>query len=264
MSNRNYLLLPCASVVGVFLLIGAVHCCAEGATFPEKPVAESFYIDQAGLIGAAEAAEISRIAGSLLQEEAVPLLVVTLKDLASQGAAGYTIERYAAALFDHWGIGSPERNYGMLLLVSRGDRRARIELGESWGLGYDLQAQQIMDLLVLPEFKNDSYSEGILAGVRGMDALARGLSLPPPRQPSWFLPLSIVVFLAVSSVVFSLIYSGRRSWAWILLAALAAVIFFFLSRAGRSGNRNGGDHGGSAGGLFRGGSSGRGGATGSW
>jgi hypothetical protein len=32
-----------------------------------------------------------------------------------------------------------------------------------------------MNTLITPELRRDAYSEGILAGARGMDALARGL-----------------------------------------------------------------------------------------
>jgi len=75
-----------------------------------------------------EGKEINEVARTLLQEERMPLLVVTIPSLTEYGAAGYTIERYATALFNEWGIGSEERNYGMLLLVAVGDRKARIEL----------------------------------------------------------------------------------------------------------------------------------------
>jgi uncharacterized protein len=166
------------------LLIGA---CLAGAaeaqrvSFPQAPPADVFHVDEAGVLGAAEAAEIAAVAGALLGQEDVPILVVILRDLASRGAAGYTIERYSGDLFNHWGIGSQERNYGMLLLVSLGDRAARIELGEAWRHRYDAEAEYVMNSLILPEFRDGRYGEGVLAGVRGMDAMARGLELRAPR-----------------------------------------------------------------------------------
>ena len=83
--------------------------------------------------------------------------------MTAYGVAGYTIERYATALFNEWGIGSQQRNYGMLLLVSLGDRRARIELGAGWGLDYNRQSQNIMDSLIVPSFKQGAYG-GFNAG----------------------------------------------------------------------------------------------------
>lgn len=228
---------------------------AAAATFPEKPPAEHFYRDDAGLIGTAEGAEIDRIAGELLRQERIPIIVVTIPSLAAQGAAGMTIERYAYELFNHWGVGFADRNYGMLLLVSKGDRRARIELGGGWGHASNFAAQQVMDSLMVPEFRQGRFSEGILAGVRGLDALARGLGLPRPEPPWWAAPLGIGLVLLAIGTAISLIMSGRKGWGWALLLGLGALLFFLLRSASQSG--------GSAGG-FGGGSSGGGGASGSW
>ncbi len=228
---------------------------ASAATFPEKPPAEHFYRDEAGLIREAEGRELDRIAAELLKEEQVPIIVVTIESLAAHDAAGYTVERYASELFNDWGIGFKRRNYGILLLVSKGDRRARIELGAGWDHSYDLQAQEVMTTLIVPEFRRGQYSEGILAGVRGMDAMARGLQLPRPKQPWWVLPLFIGFIVAVIGVIVSLFKSGRKGWGWALLIGLGALLFFMLRAAAQSGGSGGG---------FGGGSSGGGGASGSW
>lgn len=228
---------------------------ARGVTFPDKPPEEHFYVDEAGIIGEAEASEIDRIAGDLMLEQEIPILVVTISSLTDHGAAGYTIERYAYELFNHWGIGSRQRNYGMLLLVSTGDRRARIELGASWGHAYDAQAQQVMDTLILPPFRRGDYAEGILAGVRGLDAMARGLELPRPPRPWWVLPLMGGLLLVAVGTVVSLFRSGRKGWGWALLLGLVALLFFLLRAAAQSRG---------SGGAFGGGSSGGGGASGSW
>lgn len=224
-------------------------------TFPEKPSHDHYYVDEAGLISEAEGREIDGIAAALLREEKIPILVVTIRSLMSHGAGGYTVERYAAELFDEWGIGSEDRNYGMLLLVSSEDRKARIEFGAGWAHRHDVEAQQVMDTLIVPEFRQGRYAEGVLAGVRGMNAMARGLALPKPTQPWWVLP-AFLVFLAVSiGVIVSLFKSGHKGWGWALIVALGALLFFLLRAAAQSRG---------SGGSFGGGSSGGGGASGSW
>jgi uncharacterized protein len=238
-----------AALIGLLLLQGAA---AGAVTFPSKPPGDRFYVDEAGLISEAEGKAINDVAQSLLKEEQIPLVVVTIRSLASHDAAGYTIERYAYELFNTWGIGSERRNYGMLLLVSRQDRRARIELGSAWGHASNFQAQEVMNTLILPEFRQGSYAEGILAGVRGMDAMARGLALPKPKQPWWVLPAFLAFVAVCIGVIVSLFKSGRKGWGWALLIGLGALLFFLLRSAGRSG------------GAFGGGSSGGGGASGSW
>jgi uncharacterized protein len=245
----------------IVLMLAWIPEALARVSFPPAPEPGVFHVDEAGVLRAPEAAEIDRVAGMLLEEHDVPIIVVVLRDLASRGAAGYTIERYAAELFDHWGIGSQERNYGMLLLVSLGDRAARIELGAAWQHRYDHQARYVMDWLILPEFRDGRYPEGMLAGVRGMDALARGLNLPSPRKPWWAMPAILIVFAGVSGLAFSLLHSGRHGWAFALLVALGMLLFMLMSMLGGGG---GGRQSGNRGGAFRGGSSGGGGATGRW
>jgi len=226
-----------------------------GPNFPDKPSKKHFYLDEARLIDPADGAEIDRIAAKLLREEQVPIIVVTIPSLATYGAEGWSIERYATELFNHWGIGRQNRNYGILLLISQGDRRARIELGGAWGSSHNATAYDIMDKLIIPAFKKGQYSRGIVDGVRGLDAMARDLQLPKPKGSWWRLLVFVGLFVLGVGVAISLIKSGRKGWGWALLAALG-VILFFVIRAAMSASGSGG--------AFGGGSSGGGGATGSW
>jgi len=244
---------------GILVLLGAAlfypTASAFAIEFPEKPDSENFFVDEAGLIGPEDAKEINHTALMLLIDEKVPIYVVTIRSLADYEASGYSIEGYAADLFDHWGIGSEERNYGMLLLVSKGDRKARIELGADWGREYDRQAGEVMGSLIIPAFKRGDYSLGIAQGVQGMNSMARGLSLPKPKAPWWALPLMVIGLIGMIALIYNLFKTGRSGWAWAILAALAVALFFIL--------RNAAQNSGSAGG-FGGGFSGGGGATGSW
>ncbi len=240
------------------MLAVAVVCPATTALamgFPEKPDSENFFVDEAGLIKPEDAKEINHIALMLLIDEKVPIYVVTIRSLADYDASGYSIEGYAADLFDNWGIGSEDRNYGMLLLVSKGDRKARIELGADWGREYDRQSREVMDSLIIPAFKRGDYSLGIVQGVQGMNSMARGLSLPKPKAPWWALPLMIIGLIGLIALIYNLFKTGRSGWAWAIIAALAVALFFILRNAAQNSGSGGG---------FGGGFSGGGGATGSW
>ena len=126
-------IVPASRALVLLTLVSlAATAWAQEVRFPPKPDPESFYVDMASVVAEVEGKEINEVARTLLQEERMPLLVVTIPSLTEYGAAGYTIERYATALFNEWGIGSEQRNYGMLLLVAVGDRKARIELGAGW------------------------------------------------------------------------------------------------------------------------------------
>jgi uncharacterized protein len=238
-------------------------------SFPDRPPAGTYFVDEAGLIDAERERAINEIAAEQMRLRNIPILVVTIPSLDGYGAAGYTVEEYARALFDAWGIGSEDQNFGMLLLVSRGDRRARIELGRSWEHSRDDQARRVMDDLILPEFQRKRFAAGILAGTRGLQAMAAGAPLPKPTAPWWHLPAIVVGFAFGVAAVVSLFKSGQKGWAWALLAALLGIVFLLLralfSQRRRSrADYEGGTSNGAGGGAFEGGSSGGGGASGRW
>ncbi|MCA9987324.1 MAG: TPM domain-containing protein [Anaerolineales bacterium] len=162
----------------------AVLAQAETPLFPDPPADDLFIVDLADLVTEQDEITINSRANALWQEEQIPIYVVTIPSLADQNAADYSIERYAAALFSIWGIGSAEKNLGMLLVVSRDDRWARIELGADWDRSADNDAQKIMDNDIIPQFKVENYSAGIVNGVEGLAALAVAEPAPTPRPSS--------------------------------------------------------------------------------
>jgi uncharacterized protein len=211
--------------------------------------------------------KIRALCDELLTKKATPIIVVTIDAMAQHGGAGMRIETFARLLFDQWEIGIERLgqttwNTGILLLVSKGDRKARIELGAGWRRDKDDVCRQIMDDLIIPHFKGGDFSAGIVAGVEALDKMARGLELPKRRRPWWHYALIVGFFVLLIWTVVSLIRRGSSGWAWLFWAAAFALIgyllYTFLTR-GR-GSMGGGYSGGSFGGGFSGG----GGATGSW
>jgi uncharacterized protein len=243
----------CALLIGIFCSVTALE--ALSVEFPDKPPKTDFFVDRSTLLKEDARKIVNETASALLKEEQIALFVVTIPSLSSYEASALGIEGYATALFDHWGIGSQERNHGMLLLVSAGDRKARIELGAGFERNYDSQSADIMQSLIIPSFKRGDFSTGIVDGARGLDAMARGLQLPKATAPWWFLPAIIGAAVLLGFVIFNLFKTGRSGWAWALIAFIAVILFFVLRSAARSGGSGGG---------FGGGSSGGGGATGSW
>ena len=224
-------------------------------TLPEKPAIDSMIVDEAGIIKKEEYDQINLLAFKLLAEEKVPLYVVTIPSLSAHEATGYTIESYAENLFNDWGIGFEDRNYGILLLVSVEDRKARIELGADWAHNYDTDAKHVMHQLIVPQFKAGAFSLGILDGARGLDAMARNLALPKPTAPWWFLPLVIATVIGLILLIINLFKTGRSGWAWALIVAIGLFLLFMIKNSATSSGSGGG---------FGGGFSGGGGATGSW
>jgi uncharacterized protein len=258
------------SLVGIILLLSVASRVAfaqvPGQIALDRPGDRQFVLDLAGMIDDADEKTIKELADKLLTDKAAPIIVVTIESMAQHGGEGLRIETFARLLFDQWGIG-PEKlgdtqwNYGILFLISKADRKARIELGAGWKRDKDAVAQAIMDDLIIPEFKQGTFSAGILAGVEGLDKMARELQLPTrPRPASHYLIGLVFVGLLIFTVV-SLIRRGSGGWAWLFWAAVFGIVGMLLYQMMTNQSRGGG---GFSGGSFGGGFSGGGGASGSW
>ena len=145
----------------------------------------------------------------------------------------------------------------------RDDRKACIELGAGWGREKDPLCENIMADQIVHRFKQGDFSQGILAGVRALDLMARDKPLPTVPRPWWHYALLLgAAGLAVFTVV-SLIRSGAGGWSWLFWGVVFSVIGYVLYTILAISNSSG--RGGSfGGGSFGGGSSGGGGAFGSW
>ena len=148
-----------------------------------RPDKHELIQDLAHLLTAHNAQEVKTITNRLTADKAIPIVVVTIESMKDHSPFKLRIETFANLLFDQWQIGAAEIdgqewNRGILLLVSKGDRKARIELGAGWRRDQDRQCQRIMQDQVVPHFKRNDYSGGILAGVKALDELARTQTKP--------------------------------------------------------------------------------------
>ena len=144
----------------------------------ERPGEREFVKDLAHFLTDADSDQIKQIADRLMTAKAVPIIVVTINSMAEHSQFKLRIESFAHLLFDQWEIGpaeidGKEGNRGILLLVSKKDRKARIELGAGWRRDQDRECQRIMQEQIIPHFKRDDYSGGILAGVKALDEMVR-------------------------------------------------------------------------------------------
>lgn len=246
---------------------------AFGLEIELKPPGDREFIrDLAGMLDPDAEEQIRKICDNLLKDKATPIIVITIDSMAKYGGEGLRIETFATLLFDQWGIGQAtlgeqDWNTGILLLVSKEDRKARIELGGGWGRREDELCRQIMDEQIIFHFKQGRFSDGIVAGVKALDKMGRRLQLPSvPRL--WWHYLSIVSFIGMAIfTAVSLYRKGSSGWAWIfwgVVFAIVGTILYQMMSSRRSGYGGGSFGGSSGGGSFGGGFSGGGGATGSW
>jgi uncharacterized membrane protein YgcG len=197
-----------ASVVLTASLLVAFTLAGTGSApvlFPAAPPSGGIVVDEARLIAPLDQVDLEGLAIALRRDRGYPITVVTIQSLSAYGATGYTIERYASEMLKAWPADPERQGYGLTLLVSADDRLARIELGSAWRGTHDGRVREITDRLILPALRRGDLSKGILAGVRGLDAVGRGFRLPgewfgwmlpdplaPLAQPWWLIPAIVV------------------------------------------------------------------------
>ncbi|MEX2242786.1 MAG: TPM domain-containing protein [Fimbriimonadaceae bacterium] len=155
--------------VALFAVAGAP---AQKPLFPGKPEQGRFYLEKVEVLEADDALEIDKIGAQVFKDKGYPVMVVVVQSRQIMQAGHLTIEQYARLLFDNWRIGSGENNKGMLLLVSLEDREARIELGAAWKGSVDAEAEAVMRSRIIPNFKANDASEGLVEGARGLRDIA--------------------------------------------------------------------------------------------
>ncbi|RYY97249.1 MAG: TPM domain-containing protein, partial [Chitinophagaceae bacterium] len=100
----------------------------------------------------------------------------------------YPIEDVGLAILRQWGVGTKEKDNGVVLLVAVEDRKVTIRTGYGMeGPLPDITAKNIIENDILPAFRNNQYYEGIDAGTNSIIKAAAGEYKAPPgyksRQP---------------------------------------------------------------------------------
>ena len=235
-------------------------------------------MDTARLLDAATVGQLTRDLAAHEAATSEQVVVVTVPSLN-----GMTIEDFGYQLGRQWGIGQKGKDNGALFIVSRDDRKLRIEVGYGLeGKLTDAQSAVILNQIVTPAFRQNDYAGGISRGVAAiLEALNAGpgkplapVSFDTPDNPmaqifhnspmrlligSSPLELFFIVMLPVLAsflrfIPFGRKRSGKRSGS--ILSLLLVGLGWFLSGGRRSGS---GGSGGSGGGGFGGGRSGGGG-----
>lgn len=78
----------------------------------------------------------------------------------------YTIEEYGIRIAEKWKIGQKHKDNGVIIILSRNERKARIEVGYGLeGVLPDAKCKQIIEEAMIPYFKKGDFDTGILQGV---------------------------------------------------------------------------------------------------
>lgn len=149
---------------------------------------------------------------------------------------GEVIEEYSLEVARKWGVGTAERDSGVLLLVAVQDRKMRIEVGYGLeGALPDIRANRIIQDRIRPAFQKNDYYGGINSGVDGIllaiqNETDPNLSTQTPQKPSGGLPWEIILFalFIIPSWLAALLGRSKRWWPGGVLGGVVAGIVVAL------------------------------------
>lgn len=187
---------------------------------------------------------------------------------------GKDIADVAIELGRSWGVGNKKSNNGVVLLISVEDRKLNISPG--YGLEKllpDLTCQQIIENIIVPDFKGNDYYAGIDQGTDAIIQAIKGEFRAPENynRKGKSSGLGRIIFIVIIIIVFLAISSGGGGGGGSFMSRRGAMPFILGSLLGGGGGSSGGGFGGGGGssggggfGGFGGGSFGGGGSSGSW
>ncbi|MBX2921630.1 MAG: TPM domain-containing protein [Chitinophagaceae bacterium] len=107
--------------------------------------------------------ELDSIISKFEKETTNEIAIVTIE---SSWATTESFDSLTLAIANHWGVGKKEKNNGILIGISTGLRKIRIQNG--YGIETNLtnaETKKIIDDIILPEFKKGNYFEGTRSGL---------------------------------------------------------------------------------------------------
>ncbi len=158
------------------------------------PPPDHYVTDQAGILSPTTKAQLEEGLAAFERDTSNQVLVATFPDLG-----GDSIEDFGIRLSERWRPGQSGRDNGAVLIVSKNDRKVRIEVGYGLeGALPDAVAKSILQNEILPRFKVGDFDGGVKAGV---DAIVKATTGEYKGQAGGGIPVSGIILLIILVVV---------------------------------------------------------------
>jgi len=186
----------------LFLLIFFLWCLPYSACALEVPKLQGYVNDYAGMISPLAKSKIEEKLRAFEQSDSTQIVILTVPSLE-----GENIEEFGIKVGEAWKIGKKGKDNGILFIVSKQERKIRIEVGYGLeGKLTDLTAGRIIDLVIKPRFKQEDFDGGFIAGVSSLIDATRGEFRAEPRparrgQKGISPFLSIVLFFGIFTLL---------------------------------------------------------------
>ena len=206
----------------------------EGTWALQVPQLKGRVNDYAALLSTATARQLEAGLAQLESTDSTQIVVLTIPSLK-----GDSLEDFSMRVVETWQIGQKGKDNGALLLVSKNDRKIRIEVGYGLeGKLTDLVSGRIIRNVIVPQFKSGRYDQGIIDGVAAIAGVVRGeFTAPSSARPeagrrgsSPGLAGLVVLFVLINML--GRINRGIGAAAGGVLAPIAGALFLNLGLLG--------------------------------
>jgi uncharacterized protein len=146
----------------------------------DVPRLEGYVNDYAGMIQPSTKSKLDEALRSFEQSDSTQIVILTIPSLE-----GENIEEFGIKVAERWKIGHQGKDNGVLLIVSKRERKIRIEVGRGLeGKLTDLMAGRIIDQVIKPKFKQSDFDGGFIAGISALISATRGEFKAGPKSVS--------------------------------------------------------------------------------
>lgn len=144
---------------------------------------------------------------------------------------GEPLEDFSLKVSRTWALGRKGQNDGVLFLISKNDRKLRIEVGHGLeGSLPDALAGRIIQNEVVPRFRAGDFEGGVTAGVDAIVAAAEGSYSPPPapreENENDFNGMGLLEKIMMSAFVFGIL--GLFEGIGLAAPGVGWFLYFFL------------------------------------
>lgn len=232
---------------------------------PEKPSLQTSVYDYAKLLSDSEKTQLEEKLVRYSDTTSTQIVVITIDDLK-----GEDVGVLATNWSQTWGIGQAKEDNGVVILVSKNDRKISIRPG--YGVEDRLVAGicgQIIRNDITPEFKAGSYYNGLNKGTESIFKVLTGKykgERKEKKEGSIFPILLVIGFVIIFLILVSKNKgnNGGNSGGFGGPDLMDIIILSSLGRGGGGSFGGGSSSGGGFGGGFGGGGFSGGGASGDW
>lgn len=136
----------------------------------DVPELQGYVNDYGGMLSPQARAKLENELRAFEEADSTQLVILTVPSLE-----GEALEDFSIKVAEAWKVGMKGRDNGVIFLVSKQDRKIRLEVGRGLeGKLTDLMAGRIIDLVIKPLFKRSDYDRGFIAGASAIIDAARG------------------------------------------------------------------------------------------